>query len=82
MRYFKATFNLRQWAAPVLDDASGDKVMKRLPDNPGEYDVKRGDDSELTLNQLQGILSPRPPYDVVINEVTENGEFIKQIYPT
>jgi hypothetical protein len=82
MRYFKATFVIRQWGVPQLDEESGNKIMVRLPDIPGETDIIRHeDDSDFTIQQLQGLMSPRPPYDTVINEVTESGEFIKQIYP-
>lgn len=81
MRYFKATFIIRQWGVPQLDDESGNKIMQRLPDIPGEHLHSSPDDSDFTIQQLQGLMSPRPPYNTVINEVTETGEFIKQIYP-
>lgn len=81
MRYFKATFVIRQWSVPQLDDESGNKIMTRLPDIPGELEHKSEDDSDFNIQQLQGLMSPRPPYNTVINEVTESGEFIKQIYP-
>lgn len=82
MRHFEATFVIRQWGVPQLDEESGNKIMVRLPDIPGEIKHKSEDDSDFTIQQLQGLMSPRPPYDTVINEVTESGEFIKQIYPS
>lgn len=82
MRYFQAKFVIRQWGVAKLDEESGDKIMPRLPDIPGETQIiAHADDSDFTIQQLNGLMSPRPPYNPVINEVTESGEIIKQIYP-
>lgn len=81
MRYFKATFVIRQWSPAQLDEESGNKIQVRLPDIPGEHLHSSPDDSDFTIQQLQGLMSPRPPYGTIIDEVTESGDFIKHIYP-